>query len=123
MATLIKRGDVAPSDLRGRGESFNLIGPRTGSSLVKMNLNILRPGTGSGPYHFHSNAENIFFILEGQARMTIEGEEVLAGPGDVIFIPRGEKHDVANIGRDDLRLIEIKAPADNDFIIVSDGGE
>jgi len=102
----------------GRGHSIRLVNEATGSKYVDVHVNVLRPGTGPGPYHYHSNAENIYFILEGRARILLEGKPVEAGPGDCVWIPAGEKHDVTNIGETDLRLIEIKAPADSDFMIV-----
>ncbi|MEO8328287.1 MAG: cupin domain-containing protein [Nitrospirota bacterium] len=36
-------------------------------------------------------------VLEGTLRMTIEGEELIAEPGDEVFIPKGAYHSVKNI--------------------------
>jgi quercetin dioxygenase-like cupin family protein len=35
--------------------------------------------------------------VEGALRMTIEEEELIAEPGDEVFIPRGACHSVKNI--------------------------
>jgi mannose-6-phosphate isomerase-like protein (cupin superfamily) len=111
---------LAPStDLRGgRGSSFRLINETTGSQLVDFHVNILKPNSGPGPYHYHSNAENIYYVIEGRAKVTIEGTETFAGPGEAVFIPAGERHDVENVGDGDLKVIEVKAPWDSDFITV-----
>lgn len=119
MAFQINVSDAPTTDLRGkRGTIFELINPSTGSQHVDLHVNVLKPNTGPGPYHYHSNAENIYFVLEGRARVVIEGQEYFAGPGEAVFIPPGERHDVANVGEGDLRIVEVKAPPDSDFIIV-----
>ena len=102
-----------------RGRSIRLVNQSIGSESVDFHINIIRPNTGLGPYHHHSNSDNLYFVLEGQASVLVEGKEVTAGPGEVVWIPRGEKHDVVNIGKGDLRLIEVKTPAESDFIIAN----
>src|ERR1700692_400780 len=46
----------------------------------------------ASPYHLHKNCEHFYFIMEGNG--TVESEEGTrnVGPGDMIFIPAGEKH-------------------------------
>jgi mannose-6-phosphate isomerase-like protein (cupin superfamily) len=102
----------------GRGTIYRLVDQEHGGSQhVDFHVNVLEPGSGPGPYHYHSNSDNLYFILEGQARVLIEGRAIEAGPGEAVFIPAGEQHDVTNLGAGPLRLIEVKAPAASDFII------
>ena len=124
MAFLIDERNAPTKDLRGgRGVTLQLINPGTGSEYVDVHVNVLKPGSGRGPYHYHSNAENIYYVLEGRARLVIEGVEYFAGPGEAVWIPRNEKHDVMNVGEGELRVIEIKVPADSDFITVPYPGD
>ncbi|GJL60729.1 MAG: hypothetical protein NPIRA03_35860 [Nitrospirales bacterium] len=44
----------------------------------------------------HSTNE-LVTVVEGKLRMTIEGEEIIAEPGDEVFIPKGACHSVKNI--------------------------
>jgi len=44
----------------------------------------------------HSTNE-LVTVLEGTLRMTIDGEEFIAEPGDEVFIPKGAYHSVKNI--------------------------
>lgn len=119
MPFIIDERDAPTRQLRGdRGVSHRLINPTIGSEHIDVHVNILRAGSGPGPYHYHSNAENIYFVLEGSARVTVDGVPHSAGPGVAIFIPPGERHDVENVGQTDLRIIEIKVPHDSDFNIV-----
>lgn len=115
----INEKDAPVRSLRGdRGDIRQMLDPSNGSKLVDFHVNVLKPGSGRGPYHYHSNADNIYFVLEGQARVIVEGQELLAGPGEAVFIGPMEKHDVTNVGDGPLRIIEIKAPPESDFIIV-----
>lgn len=102
----------------GRGISYKLLGPAMGCTGLVFQENVIRPGTDAGPYHYHSNADNIYYVLAGTGRATVEGQTIDVGPGDTLFIPANERHDIANTGADDLRVVECKVPATSDFIIV-----
>lgn len=42
---------------------------------------------------FHTHAiEQILIVTEGKGIVATENEEITVGPGDIIFIPAGEKH-------------------------------
>jgi mannose-6-phosphate isomerase-like protein (cupin superfamily) len=119
MAYVIDEREADTRDLRvSGGISRRLINESTGSRHVDVQVNVLREGSGPGPYHYHSNAENIYYILEGTAQVIIDGRKVIAGPGLAIWIPPNERHGVENVGEGELRLIEIKAPAGGDFLLV-----
>lgn len=113
--------DAPTKELRGgRGLSHRLINPETGCDYLDLHVNVINPGSGVGPYHYHSNADNIYMVLKGRGVVTVEGVEHEVGPGDAMLIPPNERHDVRNIGDEPFHVIEIKAPADSDFIIVED---
>jgi mannose-6-phosphate isomerase-like protein (cupin superfamily) len=44
-------------------------------------------------------------IVEGRLKLTIGGEELLAEPGDEIFIPKGVLHSVKNISSSTTRWL------------------
>lgn len=119
MAYATSAGTARAVDLRGeRGKSYKLLDPTVGCAGLVFQENVIRAGTDAGPYHYHSNADNIYYVLEGTGRATVDGKTFDVGPGDTLFIPANEPHDVGNTGTGDLRLIECKVPADSDFIIV-----
>ena len=48
---------------------------------------------GSGPpRHIHQTEDETFVILTGACKVWIEGEELTAGAGKSVFIPRGKEH-------------------------------
>ena len=46
-------------------------------------------------------------MLEGSASFTVGEEELVAGPGDVVVVPRGEKYSLAG----ELTYLVLNAPA------------
>ena len=56
------------------------------------------------PYHEHW-WEHTLIILAGQGRIRTEEKETRVGPGNVVFIPGGEKHQFINVGDENLCYI------------------
>ena len=44
------------------------------------------------PLHLHADHDEIAYILEGELLLHIDGVERMAGPGAVVWIPRGTPH-------------------------------
>jgi mannose-6-phosphate isomerase-like protein (cupin superfamily) len=55
----------------------------------------LPPGASTTP-HYHPQTEEIYYILEGAGRMTIDRESKSVAPGDAIAIPPGSTHTITN---------------------------
>jgi mannose-6-phosphate isomerase-like protein (cupin superfamily) len=69
------------------------------------------PGAGSPP-HLHLEDEEAFHVLEGSYEFTIAGRRVVAGPGSVTTIRRGEPHAFRNAGDAPARMLIVNWPAD-----------
>jgi quercetin dioxygenase-like cupin family protein len=48
--------------------------------------------------HAHPKEEEAIFVLEGSARMSIDGEELVVEAGSIVQFPRNVRHDVRNPG-------------------------
>lgn len=55
------------------------------------------PGTGV-PMHVHEHEDELFVVRRGKVRFVLDGKEVIAGPGDTVFGPRGIPHSWETIG-------------------------
>jgi mannose-6-phosphate isomerase-like protein (cupin superfamily) len=65
----------------------------------------------AAPLHRHQREDEYSYVLEGRMGALL-GEDVLeAGPGDLVFKPRGEWHTFWNAGDEPCRVLEIIAPA------------
>jgi mannose-6-phosphate isomerase-like protein (cupin superfamily) len=104
----------------GRGSVIRLVDADIGARQVDLHLNTVNPGTPPGPYHLHRQVENVYYVLEGKGCIRIDGVDHIVAPGQAVFIPKGVPHSVHNPGEEPLRLLEIYAPVDVDFVEVSD---
>lgn len=101
------------------GESVNLLklgvrfmidGEETGGafSLVE---HPLPPRALGAPIHTHRNEDEYSYVLEGRTGVQLGDDIVEAGPGELVFKPRGVKHAFWNAGDEPARLLEIISPA------------
>lgn len=42
--------------------------------------------------HYHERTDEVYYILGGQGRMTLDDEEIKLHEGVVVYVPRGTKH-------------------------------
>jgi mannose-6-phosphate isomerase-like protein (cupin superfamily) len=117
---LVKAGAAPTKALGTRGISHRIVPPESGYRPLELYVNVLEPGSGPGPYHYHSNADNIYLVLSGEGDVTVDGVRVPVRPGDTIVLSAGERHDIENTGADQLRVVEIKTPAGSDFVVTED---
>lgn len=65
----------------------------------------------AAPLHRHNREDEYSYVIEGRMGALL-GEAVLeAGPGDLVFKPRGEWHTFWNAGDAPCRILEIISPA------------
>lgn len=61
----------------------------------------------------HSDIDQILVIVEGDAKVIIDGSEEPAGEDDMIVVPAGAQHNVINTGDQDLKLYTMYAPSEH----------
>ena len=69
----------------------------------------LAPGAATTPHH-HAVTEEIYYILVGEAEMTLGEDTRSVVPGDAIAIPPGQRHTIRNTGADELVFLCTCAP-------------
>jgi quercetin dioxygenase-like cupin family protein len=62
---------------------------------------------GRGPSLHKHPYEEVLIVLEGEVTFLAGGEEIRAGPGDVVIVPPGLPHAFTNTGAGQLRQIDI----------------
>jgi mannose-6-phosphate isomerase-like protein (cupin superfamily) len=63
------------------------------------------------PRHVHAHEDELFIVLEGEHVFEIGDEELRAGPGDVVFAPRGIPHAQRRVIPRTGRLLTLASPA------------
>lgn len=76
------------------------------SQVVVMNI---APGGEIGE-ETHADVDQVLVFVSGEGAAIIEGDSARVGPGTLVQIPAGTRHNFVNTGSTDLRLYTIYAP-------------
>ena len=93
-----------------------------GAENLDVHINVLKVGSGPGPYHYHERCENVYLVLSGIADVTVDGRRMLLHEGEVAFIPPRVPHSAGNGGDVEAEVLEIYSPPrGQDFHVIADG--
>ena len=81
----------------------------TGTRAFTMGAQNLPPG-GQVPPHHHPY-EEILFVYQGRARITVDGVPHEVGPETAVFVPSDVYHSIENVGDAELRLTFTLSPS------------
>ena len=76
------------------------VAPFTARSVAGelMKVGLVRYGEGEAPPpHFHPNEEQFIYLLEGKMRMVLGDDMSTVEVGDLVHIPRNERHGILPI--------------------------
>lgn len=73
------------------------------------------------PLHVHQRADEIFYLLEGNLEVRCGPDTWEAGPGSLVFLPRGIAHGFTNTADAPARTLLINAPAGFGELVVALG--
>lgn len=82
----------------------------SGTAINWIDLVSVPPGTSIGPHRHGQDDEEVYIIVSGQGRMTVEHEEIEVGPGDVIHNPPAGRHGLRNLSDTALRVVVVGVP-------------
>ncbi|GHG62027.1 cupin domain-containing protein [Streptomyces griseocarneus] len=71
----------------------------------------LPPGGVSGE-HRHSRTEELYYVLDGQGEITLDGRPYPVRAGAAVLTALGRRHGLRNTGREPLSWLVIETPAD-----------
>ena len=108
--TIVGPADGESVTLQTIGVRFMIPGADTGTrfSLVE---HPMPPRGLAAPLHRHNREDEYSFILEGRMGALLGDDVVEAGPGDLVYKPRGQWHTFWNAGDEPARILEIISPA------------
>jgi mannose-6-phosphate isomerase-like protein (cupin superfamily) len=73
--------------------------------------NSVPAGFNAVPFHLHREAEEAFYVLEGEMTVFADGQTLAAPVGSFVLIPRGTVHSLANRGAVPVRWLTLISPA------------
>jgi mannose-6-phosphate isomerase-like protein (cupin superfamily) len=63
------------------------------------------------PLHVHENEDELFYVLEGEHVFRVGDQEFQAGPGGLVFAPRGVPHAQRRVVPRTGRILVLTSPA------------
>jgi len=96
--------------VKGRQFYYQTVADRaSGSPHVRLYAARVPPGAGGPPLHFH-DFDQYYYVFGGELTVRIGHETGVAGPGDLVMLPRGILHTNWNAGDEDEFHIAIIIP-------------
>jgi mannose-6-phosphate isomerase-like protein (cupin superfamily) len=78
--------------------------PTGGTAKQSLAEATLEPGQAT-QRHYHRETEEIYFVLDGEGEMELEGARARVAPGHAIPIAPGARHQIRNVGSWPLRIL------------------
>src|ERR671917_491117 len=102
-------GQTLENPASGERITFRQTSASTAGELLSIELELPAGRRVPGGQHIHPNQEERFEVVEGTMRFKMGRKRIVAGPGDVVAVPAGQKHDFANVGDEDaLVRVEVR---------------
>jgi mannose-6-phosphate isomerase-like protein (cupin superfamily) len=95
---MASRGQTLENPASGERITFRQTAADTGGDLVAIDLELPANRRVPGSQHIHPKQEERFEVVKGTMRFKMGRKQVIAGPGEVVVVPAGQKHDFANVG-------------------------
>jgi quercetin dioxygenase-like cupin family protein len=95
--------------LGGVADRFMIDAGETGGRFAVVQ-HLFEPNALAAPLHRHHDEDEYTFVLTGRIGAISNGQEIVAGPGDLIVKPRGEWHTFWNAGDEPATVLEIISP-------------
>ncbi len=97
----------------GGALSKMLVGPpNTGSALMDFRISRYAP-MAYVEEHVHKVQEQVYYVLEGEGMLVLDGKEHLMRPHDYVYVPPGVRHSFTNTGLAGLVFLVVTTPADD----------
>jgi mannose-6-phosphate isomerase-like protein (cupin superfamily) len=68
------------------------------------------PPGGGEVLHYHTRAQQLFYILEGVATFEADGVEAMVVKGEGFHVLPGVRHRIRNLGTEDLLFLVVSQP-------------
>jgi len=108
---VLAAGDDLPEPgFEGVVDRFMIDGSDTDGRFALVQ-HLFAPRSLAAPMHRHHDEDEYTYVLTGRIGAILEGKEVIAEPGDLLFKPRGQWHTFWNAGDEPATCLELISPA------------
>lgn len=106
--TRLGRGEGRKVRVLGEMVAYKVTADMTGGAYSLFEV-AAPPGSGPPP-HVQHHEDECFYVLEGEFEFLADGETMKAGPGSLVYVPKGSLHTYKNAGSVPGRLLAIHTP-------------
>ena len=89
--------------------TYQALSPEGSKSLAMFRVTAA-PNQTTGTNALQHGGDENFLVLVGRFEFEIEGQRYTLGPGDSVFIPRGQRHRLTNVGAETGEGIFVISP-------------
>lgn len=108
----IRSRDAAEPFTTADGSTIRSLLDRSNAPVANQSLAEATIGAGESTVrHYHREAEEIYYLVEGAGEIEIDGERAVVATGDAILIPPGAWHQIRAADAGPVRLLCACAPA------------
>ncbi len=94
-------------DELGEGYGFRKVRRELGVTAFGVNV-VVMPPSFLGFHHYHDTQDELYFVHSGSARVEVEGEERILGPGGLVHVESTTPRRVSNASEtEDLVLLVV----------------
>ena len=79
---------------------------------VQLVVMTLTPGEDIGS-EVHEHNDQVLTLVEGKVRAEVAGQQAEVGPGDMVVVPAGTRHNFTNVGETPACLYTLYGPPDH----------
>jgi mannose-6-phosphate isomerase-like protein (cupin superfamily) len=122
MTSSANAGSTALITERGEGRRIYVLGAEITVKISSRDTNrafaVFEGTTGplqGPPLHLHREQDEWWYIIEGEFRFEVDGQEIHARTGDTVFAPRGSRHTFQNMGITPGRMLGTFVPGGLDI--------
>ena len=109
---IVKTDNLKPYSPEAHVGTVNrrIIGKETvGAENLEVVLGLI-DSDGKAEAHFHTDIEQVIYLIEGRVMVEMWGETQEMGPGDTVYFPPGVKHRVDVLSKNPAKCLVIYSP-------------
>jgi quercetin dioxygenase-like cupin family protein len=112
-AAVMERTDGRHIHVLGNDVTINISSRETGGAFAVFE-GVIEPKQGP-PLHRHRDQDEHWYVVDGEFRFEVDGQEILAGAGATVFAPKGSRHTFQNVGTARGRIVTTVVPGGLDL--------
>ena len=116
MSRIINIKDGYKNEVPGLRTVIKFINEDFGAERIGIQIVEYEPGVESGGVHYHERRESAYVVIDGTAKMHLNGKLHKLEPNMAVLLSPGDIHGIVGTGDKRFKMIEVYSPLDPDRI-------